>query len=102
MFSHTVKLLMQLKYGSREVSSAVQSVTKFFCAGDCDLSDILATIDGQIEKAREEALSRKEILDKVDKWRHAKEEENWLDDYEKVNTTICINVVFSEDMSRED
>lgn len=58
------------------------------CAGDGDLSDILASIDSQIVKAREEALSRKEILDKVDKWRHAKEEETWLDDYEKVNTNL--------------
>ena len=63
-------------------------INTFSCAGDGDLSDILATIDGQIEKAREEALSRKEILDKVDKWRHAKEEETWLDDYEKVNTSL--------------
>lgn len=59
---------------------------KFFFAGDGDLANILARIDGQIEKAKVEALSRKEIMDKVDKWRHAKEEEKWLDDYEKVNT----------------
>ncbi|XP_010505525.1 PREDICTED: 65-kDa microtubule-associated protein 5-like [Camelina sativa] len=52
-------------------------------SGDGDLYDILASIDGEIEKAKAEALSRKEILDKVDKWRHSKEEEKWLDDYEK-------------------
>ncbi|KAJ8646333.1 hypothetical protein MRB53_008081 [Persea americana] len=36
----------------------------------------------QITKAKEQALSRKEILDKVEKWRFACEEESWLDDYE--------------------
>ncbi|KAG7569677.1 hypothetical protein ISN45_Aa04g023680 [Arabidopsis thaliana x Arabidopsis arenosa] len=63
--------------------AARKSLVDLIESGDGDLSDILASIDGQIEKAREEALSRKEILDKVDKWRHAKEEEAWLDDYEK-------------------
>ncbi|VYS54882.1 unnamed protein product [Arabidopsis thaliana] len=63
--------------------AARKSLVELIESGDGDLSDILASIDGQIEKAREEALSRKEILDKVDKWRHAKEEETWLDDYEK-------------------
>ncbi|VVB02637.1 unnamed protein product [Arabis nemorensis] len=64
-------------------NAARQSLVDLIDSGDGDLSDILARIDVQIEKAKEEALSRKEILDKVDKWRHAKEEEKWLDDYEK-------------------
>lgn len=63
------------------------AVTKVSFAGDADLSDILESLDEQIEKAKEEASSRKEILDKVEKLKHAKEEEKWLDDYEKVNTT---------------
>lgn len=41
-------------------------------------------MDNQIAKAKEQALSRKDILEKVDKWKHASDEENWLDDYEKV------------------
>lgn len=69
-------------------------MTKVSFAGDADLSDILACLDAQIEKAKQEALSRKEILDKVDKLKHAKEEEKWLDDYEKVNTTLCFKVIF--------
>ncbi|CAN8317167.1 unnamed protein product [Cochlearia groenlandica] len=63
--------------------AARQNLLNLIDSGVGDLSDILASIDGQIEKAKEEAISRKEILDKVDKWRHAKEEEIWLDDYEK-------------------
>ncbi|XP_023639643.1 65-kDa microtubule-associated protein 5 [Capsella rubella] len=63
--------------------AARKSLVNLIESGDGDLSDILASIDGQIEKAKEEALSRKEILDKVDKWKHSKEEEKWLDDYEK-------------------
>ncbi|KAK4476669.1 hypothetical protein RD792_015829 [Penstemon davidsonii] len=40
-------------------------------------------MDDQITEAKEQAQSRKDILDKVEKWKHACEEENWLDDYER-------------------
>lgn len=45
---------------------------------------MLSGIDDQIVKAKEQALSRKDILDKVEKWKYASDEENWLDDYERV------------------
>ena len=45
---------------------------------------MLSGIDDQIVKANEQALSRKDILDKVEKWKYASDEENWLDDYERV------------------
>ena len=41
-------------------------------------------MDDQILKAKQQAFSRKDILDKVEKWKHASEEENWLDEYERV------------------
>ncbi|KAK4253143.1 hypothetical protein QN277_010751 [Acacia crassicarpa] len=52
-------------------------------SGSISLSDLLQSMDGQIRKAKEEALSRKDILDKVEKWHLAVEEENWLDEYER-------------------
>ncbi|KAF0922763.1 hypothetical protein E2562_001152 [Oryza meyeriana var. granulata] len=52
-------------------------------SGKADLSDLLTGMDGQITKAREHALSRKEILEKVEKWTLASEEESWLDEYER-------------------
>ncbi|RID67267.1 hypothetical protein BRARA_D02356 [Brassica rapa] len=63
--------------------AARQSLIDVIDSGDADLFGILESLDEQIEKAKEEALSRKEILDKVEKLKHAKEEEKWLDDYEK-------------------
>lgn len=47
------------------------------------MSNLLASMDDQITKAKEQALSRKDILDKVEKWKFASEEEQWLDEYEK-------------------
>lgn len=53
------------------------------CEGT-DLSELLASMDEQIAYAKEEALSRKEIMEKVDKWMVSREEESWLEDYNKV------------------
>lgn len=64
---------------------------KVFFVGDVDLFGILESLDEQIEKVKEEVLSRKEILDKVEKLKYVKEEEKWFDDYEKVIIILCFN-----------
>ncbi|KAF0903117.1 hypothetical protein E2562_025708 [Oryza meyeriana var. granulata] len=46
-------------------------------------SELLADMENQILKAKEEALSRKDILEKVDRWMSACEEESWLEDYSR-------------------
>ncbi|XWS09743.1 hypothetical protein CRYUN_Cryun39dG0015700 [Craigia yunnanensis] len=46
-------------------------------------AELLADMDNQIARAKEEALSRKEILDRVEKWMSACEEESWLEDYNR-------------------
>ncbi|KAM0915005.1 hypothetical protein ACQ4PT_011153 [Festuca glaucescens] len=46
-------------------------------------SELLADMENQILKAKEEALSRKDILEKVDRWMLACEEESWLEDYSR-------------------
>ncbi|KAI3949127.1 hypothetical protein MKW98_026507 [Papaver atlanticum] len=52
-------------------------------SGNVDLFVLLAGMDDQIIKAKEQALSRKDILEKVEKWKFAVEEEAWLEDYER-------------------
>jgi Ase1/PRC1/MAP65 family protein len=52
--------------------------------GRADLSELLARMDIRIAEAKEHALSRKDILEKVEKWTLASEEETWLDEYERV------------------
>lgn len=56
----------------------------YVSVGNIDLSELLSSMDDQIAKAKEQALSRKDILDKVEKWKHSSEEEKWLDEYEQV------------------
>ncbi|CAM6059572.1 unnamed protein product [Sphagnum tenellum] len=46
-------------------------------------SDTIAQMEKQIMQAKQEALTRKEILEKMEKWMSACEEEGWLEDYNK-------------------
>ncbi|KAG2627542.1 65-kDa microtubule-associated protein 5-like [Panicum virgatum] len=52
-------------------------------SGRADLSELLAGMDERIAEAKEHALSRKDILEKVEKWKSTFEEEAWLDEYER-------------------
>ncbi|KAL8158843.1 hypothetical protein V2J09_000380 [Rumex salicifolius] len=63
--------------------SSRENLTSLIESGKVDLSDLFSSMDDQIRNAKEQAHSRTDILDKVDKWRHACEEEIWLDEYEK-------------------
>lgn len=49
---------------------------------------MLEQIDSEIAKVKEEASSRKEILEKVEKWMTACEEESWLEEYNRVRHFI--------------
>lgn len=45
---------------------------------------MLEQIEAHIATVKEEAFSRKDILEKVERWLNACEEEAWLEDYNKV------------------
>ncbi|WOK95958.1 65-kDa microtubule-associated protein 5 [Canna indica] len=66
-----------------DVEGARQMLINVVDSGKADLSELLTNLDNQIEKAKELALSRKDILERMEKWQFASEEESWLDDYEK-------------------
>lgn len=52
--------------------------------GEIDHADLLASMDEQISKAKEEAYSRTDIMEKVEKWIVSSEEERWLEEYSRV------------------
>eukprot|EP01018_Ginkgo_biloba_P014068 Gb_13525 [translate_table: standard] len=63
--------------------SAQEKIMALIDSGNVDPSELLTSMDDQISKAKEEALSRKEIMEKVEKWMSACEEESWLEDYNR-------------------
>ncbi|KAF3790776.1 microtubule-associated protein 1 [Nymphaea thermarum] len=66
-----------------DTESARQILISIIDSGSVNLSELFVGMDDQIKKAKEEALSRKDILERLDKWTFASEEENWLEDYER-------------------
>lgn len=62
-------------------STAIDKSNAMIDSGLVDPSELLANIEAQIGKVKAEALSRKEIMDRIERWLSACEEENWLEDY---------------------
>ncbi|KAG8637579.1 hypothetical protein MANES_15G138700v8 [Manihot esculenta] len=64
-----------------DTSTAAEKSNALIDSGLVDPSELLANIEAQIVKAKEEAMSRKEVMDRIDRWLSACEEENWLEEY---------------------
>ncbi|XP_020572769.1 65-kDa microtubule-associated protein 5-like [Phalaenopsis equestris] len=63
--------------------TARQKIINIINSGKADLSLLLSDIDNQISIAQEQAARRKDILERVEKWIFACQEEMWLDEYER-------------------
>ncbi|KAK1273121.1 65-kDa microtubule-associated protein 1 [Acorus gramineus] len=72
--------------------SAREKILALIDSGNVEPTDLLADMDNQILRAKEEAISRKDILEKVEKWMSACEEESWLEDYNRVNSSRSPNL----------
>jgi len=55
-----------------------------FHVGLVDPSELVANIEAQIVKAKEESMIRKDIMYRINKWQAACEEEIWLEEYNQV------------------
>ncbi|CAL5074020.1 unnamed protein product [Urochloa decumbens] len=64
-----------------DVSTAPEQTDALIDSGLMDPSELLANIESQILKAKEESLSRKDIMDRINKWIAACDEEAWLEEY---------------------
>ncbi|XP_014505196.1 65-kDa microtubule-associated protein 3 [Vigna radiata var. radiata] len=64
-----------------KIDSAVEHAVEAIESGAVDPSCVLEQLELQIASAKEEAFVRKEILEKVEKWLTAREEESWLEEY---------------------
>ncbi|GLT51914.1 hypothetical protein SLA2020_252870 [Shorea laevis] len=66
-----------------EALSSIDYSMKAMESGALDPMYLMDEIELQISKVKEEALSRKEILEKLEKWLSACEEESWLEEYNR-------------------
>ncbi|MBA0846694.1 hypothetical protein Goshw_005755 [Gossypium schwendimanii] len=63
--------------------SAVEDAIEAIESGAVGAATILEQIELQIDKVKEEALCRREILERVEKWLMACDEECWLEEYNR-------------------
>ncbi|KAG6422403.1 hypothetical protein SASPL_118974 [Salvia splendens] len=61
--------------------SEMEKIISQIDSGEIDHADLLTSVDEQISRAEEEASSRKVIMEKVEKWILACDEELWLEEY---------------------
>ncbi|RDX78761.1 65-kDa microtubule-associated protein 3, partial [Mucuna pruriens] len=66
-----------------EIDSAVEYAVDAIESGTVDPACVLEQIELQVAQVKEEAFSRKEILEKVEKWLAACDEESWLEEYNR-------------------
>ncbi|KAG8056941.1 hypothetical protein GUJ93_ZPchr0002g26411 [Zizania palustris] len=64
-----------------DASTAPEETNAMIDSGIIDPSELLANIESQILRAKEESLSRKDIMDRINKWITACDEEAWLQEY---------------------
>ncbi|CAH2037667.1 unnamed protein product [Thlaspi arvense] len=73
--------ICRLAHIEPDTSTSLEKSTALIDSGIVDPSELLANIETQINKIKDEAQSRKEIIDRIDRWLSACEEENWLEEY---------------------
>jgi protein regulator of cytokinesis 1 len=78
--------LCRLAHIEADTSTSLEKSTALIDSGLVDPSELLTNIELHINKIKEEAHSRKEIIDRIDRWLSACEEENWLEEYNQDET----------------
>ncbi|KAK3443328.1 hypothetical protein EUGRSUZ_B03489 [Eucalyptus grandis] len=63
--------------------SEIDNILNLINSGNIDHADLLMSMDEQIARAEEEASSRNIIMEKVEKWISARDEERWLEEYNR-------------------
>ena len=68
---------------------------EFEKTGDVEPAFLLEQIELQIAKVKEEAFSRNDVLEKIEKWLAACEEESWLEEYNMVWVFLFFSIVIT-------
>ncbi|KAF3594125.1 hypothetical protein DY000_02024994 [Brassica cretica] len=73
--------LCRITHIQPDTSTSAEKSSALIDSGLVDPSELLANIEMHINKIKDEAQSRKDIMDRIDRWLSACEEENWLEEY---------------------
>ncbi|CAF1919787.1 BnaC02g34170D [Brassica napus] len=73
--------LPQLTHIQPDTRTSAEKSSALIDSGLVDPSELLGNIETQINKIKGEVQSRKDIVDRLDRWLSACEEETWLEEY---------------------
>ena len=62
-----------------------------FVPADAERALILERLEVQISEAKDLEFSRKDVLERMDKWQAALEVESWLEEYNRVRAIRLLN-----------
>ncbi|WOL16151.1 65-kDa microtubule-associated protein 8 [Canna indica] len=71
--------------------SQMDKIMNLIMSGEMDHAELLVIMEEYISKAKEEACSRQDIMEKVEKWMASCEEEQWLEEYSRDETRYSVS-----------
>ncbi|CAL9121018.1 unnamed protein product [Musa textilis] len=69
----------------------MDKIMNLIMSGEMDHDDLLVIMEERISQPKEEAPSRKDIMEKVKKWMASCEEEQWLEEYIKDENSYSVS-----------
>ncbi|KAK1306987.1 65-kDa microtubule-associated protein 8 [Acorus calamus] len=63
--------------------SEMDSILNLINSGEMDHADLIRSMDAQISQAKEDASSRNDIMEKIERWITSCDEERWLEEYNR-------------------
>ena len=88
-----------MSLGLQIICQTSSSAFAFSSTGAIDPALVLEQIEAHIATVKDEAFSRKDILEKVERFLNACEEEAWLEDYNKVGMLVTFIYNFPSHVS---
>ncbi|URE11230.1 Microtubule associated protein (MAP65/ASE1 family) [Musa troglodytarum] len=73
------------------LGSEMDKIMNLIMSGEMDHDDLLVIMEEHISQPKEEARSRKDIMEKVKKWMASCEEEQWLEEYIKDENSYSVS-----------
>ncbi|XP_037454561.1 65-kDa microtubule-associated protein 3-like [Triticum dicoccoides] len=78
-----IRLRARIVSAQQEEEDGGEEVVSDGCADVAERSLVLERLDARISEARDEEFSRKEVLERMERWQAALEEESWLEEYNR-------------------
>ncbi|XP_074310022.1 65-kDa microtubule-associated protein 8 [Silene latifolia] len=90
------------RYSHMEITTPpeIENITHLVDTGDIDLVQLLKSMDEHIDRAKDEAYSRKAIMEKVEKWMVACDEERWLEEYNRDENRYSVSRTAHRNLKR--